>query len=76
MPDPARLLAESAAVGSGLLVLFFSVHVLAMRVWKDRSMTSHSLLAGQVFLSGFLFHSLFELAGWNSAFCQMRKEEE
>ena len=68
-----RLLAEALAVGVGLVTLFLGVHLVFMRVFLERAMTNHSLLAVQVGLSGALFHVLSEYVGLNEWYCQRRK---
>ena len=70
---PLRLAFEAAVVGGGLVVLFFAVHALFMKLYGNDAMMHHGLLALQIFLAGALFHGLFEITTGNHVYCAARK---
>jgi uncharacterized membrane protein len=59
-----RVLTESVIVGITMVILFFIIHMIMMRINESFSM-SHLGIAIAVLLSSVLFHLLFEILGWN-----------
>lgn len=76
LPTPLDMLKEGVIVGVILTIIYFVVHSIAMSMYKEKSMTDHTYLGIQVFLSGLLFHVIFEYVGWNKKFCEFRQYEK
>lgn len=70
---PIRLSVEAIFVGLGTLILFFIIHFVAIRLIRDEAKT-HLYLAIQLFITGSLFHVIFELVGLNAWYCKNRED--
>ena len=60
--------AEVVSVAIASVILFALIHMTMMQVSPEGSMTHPGIFAG-VFLTGALFHMIFEYVGWNKKFC-------
>ena len=70
---PLRLMIEASVVGIVNVLLFFIVHLVAMRLVGDEAMTNHLYLSVQLLITGILFHTLFEVTGLNTWYCNNRE---
>ena len=67
-----QLMKEAIVVGAFLVILFFIVHYVAMKMYGDKAMTDHIILAVQLFIAGFVFHVGCEYTGVNHWYCSNR----
>ena len=72
---PALLLTEALVVALTFVVLFFVVHIAAMRLVGDGAMTDHSYLALQVALAAGGFHVGCEYLGVNAWYCDQHRKK-
>jgi len=63
-----QLLGETLVIGIIFTIMFMIVHVLAMYVDAEFSM-SHTGMAIAAFVAAALFHLSAEYSGWNRRFC-------
>ena len=70
---PLRLMMEASVVGIVNVLLFFIVHFVAIRLVGDEAMTNHLYLSGQLLITGILFHTLFEVLGLNTWYCNNKE---
>lgn len=71
---PGKLIAEALVLAVAFVVVFFAIHAAFMAVWKEKAMTNHALLAGQVAIAAASFHVLCEYTGINGWYCDNRPE--
>ena len=65
LSKPVKITVEAIIVGIAFLFLFMLVHVVDMKFINGNYAMSHTSMAIQAFLAGFIGHITFELTGVN-----------
>ena len=68
----AKLMLEAVVVAIMFVVLGALVHLAAMKLFKDKAMKDHTLLASQAALTAAIFHIICEYTHINSWYCKNR----
>lgn len=67
-----KLMLEALVVAIMFVVLGALIHLAAMKLFKDKAMKNHGLLAAQAALTAAIFHVLCEYTHINSWYCKNR----
>jgi hypothetical protein len=66
------LMMEASVIAGVFVVLGSLVHIISMGIFKEKAMSSHTLLALQAAITAASFHIICELTNVNAMYCKKR----